>query len=195
MMHHTINSRVSRTFVTASVLLGFGVATSVFAETVYIWRDGNGVRQYADACPANQKCRTREIGSMRSKRQAKWRQRIETTAANASTTEQTGSATGGDTTSDNSTDDTTSTGHSASDSTALLEWDAVTVPGLNGYRVYHAAAGGPYPAQGSGIHVGTSTSYEMAGLPGGTRYYFRVTSVDTSGNESSFSNEVYKDIP
>jgi len=43
--------------------------------------------------------------------------------------------------------------------------------------------------------VGDVTTYTVTSLSGGTRYYFRVTAYDTSSNESSFSNEVFKDIP
>lgn len=113
-----------------------------------------------------------------------------TTTTGDSTTEPTTGPT--DTTSTTAGDTTTDT---TTDSTAVLEWDAVNDPDLAGYRVYHAVAGGSYPPFGSGINAGSSTNITISRLDSGTRYYFRVTAVDNAGNESGFSNEVYKDIP
>ncbi len=150
--------------------------------------------------------------------------RTNTTTTDTSTTDTSTSADSG-TTSDGTTGDTTSTGGATAttgdstteptteptdststtagdtttdtpiDNTAVLEWDPVNDPDLAGYRVYHAVAGGTYPAFGSGINAGSSTSITISRLDSGTRYYFRVTAVDNTGNESGFSNEVYKDIP
>ena len=79
---------------------------------------------------------------------------------------------------------------------AGLTWDAVTVPSLNGYRVYFGTAPGTYlQPVGQGINVGNATTYTVMGLASGTRYYFAVTDFDTLGQESSYSNEVFKDIP
>src|SRR5437773_99849 len=79
---------------------------------------------------------------------------------------------------------------------AGLAWDAVTVPSLSGYRVYFGTAPGTYlQPVGQGISVGNVAGYTVTGLAGGTRYYFAVTDFDTLGNESSYSNEVFKDIP
>jgi len=84
----------------------------------------------------------------------------------------------------------------ASPNSAFLEWDAVPYPNLRGYRVYY----GPDPEMylqlpGQGIDVGNATSHTITGLASGRRYYFAVTAVDHSGNESEFSEQVYKDIP
>ena len=80
--------------------------------------------------------------------------------------------------------------------TAILAWDAVTHPNLSGYRVYYGTAPGTYlQPVGSGVNVGNVTSFTVTGLTSGTRYYFAVTAFDTSNNESTFSNEVFKDIP
>ena len=226
MMNSNTRSRLSKHFLVASALMAFGLTTAVFAETVYIWRDDNGVRQYSYECPTGETCRTREMGSMRAKRQQTIRNSIESATADSATTDTsttssssgTSSGTTVDTTSTSGTTTTTdttaatttepttdptgntttaadTTTDTASDSIALLEWDAVNDPNLGGYRVYHAVAGSYYPGQGSGINVGSSTSYTVAGLDSGTRYYFRVTAFDSKGNESGFSNEVYKDIP
>ena len=79
---------------------------------------------------------------------------------------------------------------------AGLAWDAVTAPNLSGYRVYFGTAPGTYlQASGQGISVGNVTIYTVTGLPSGSRYYFAVTDFDTLGTESSYSNEVFKDIP
>jgi hypothetical protein len=44
------------------------------------------------------------------------------------------------------------------------------------------------------VNLGTSTTYVVNNLASGT-YYFAVTVVNSSGVESSFSNEVSKTIP
>jgi hypothetical protein len=43
--------------------------------------------------------------------------------------------------------------------------------------------------------VGNVTTFSLAGLNRGRRYYFVATAQDTMGNESGYSNEVFKDIP
>jgi chitodextrinase len=79
--------------------------------------------------------------------------------------------------------------------TANLAWDAVTVANLSGYRVYYGTAPGTYlQPRGQGVNVGNVTTFTVTGLTIGTRYYFAVTSTDTSNNESAYSNEVFKDI-
>lgn len=79
---------------------------------------------------------------------------------------------------------------------ATLEWNAVNFPTLSGYRVYYGTATGNYQqAPGAGVNVGNVTSFTVTGLGGGTRYFFAVTAFDSSNNESTFSNEVFKDIP
>jgi len=80
--------------------------------------------------------------------------------------------------------------------TAILSWDSVNASTLSGYRVYYGTAPGSYaqPA-GQGISVGNTNTYTVMGLSSGTRYYFAVTSVDTSNVESTYSTEVSKAIP
>jgi predicted phage tail protein len=84
-----------------------------------------------------------------------------------------------------------------STNTATLSWNAPTTgTNLSGYRVYYGTSPGTYQqSSGQGISVGNITSYTVIGLSHGTRYYFAVTAFDTSGNESTFSNEAFKDIP
>ena len=81
--------------------------------------------------------------------------------------------------------------------TATLSWDAVTAANLTGYRVYYGTAPGTYfQAYGGGDPVAANvTTHVLTGLSRGTRYYFAVTAVYVSGDESVFSSEVFKDIP
>jgi len=79
---------------------------------------------------------------------------------------------------------------------ATLSWDAVSGPTLSGYRVYYGTSPGSYnQPSGQGISVGNTTTYTVMGLSNGTRYYFAVTSVNTSNVESTYSTEVSKAIP
>jgi hypothetical protein len=76
------------------------------------------------------------------------------------------------------------TGHDAS---ASLSWSAVDpVDDLAGYLVYQAPSpAGPWTKVTPG--PGAATHLEVAGLTNGTPYYFTVTSLDTTGNESARS--------
>jgi len=79
--------------------------------------------------------------------------------------------------------------------TATVSWNSNTEPDLAGYRVYYGTQSGQYDqAKGNGIVVTGATNYTISGLNLGTRYYFAVTAFDTSGNESGYSQEVFKDI-
>ena len=79
---------------------------------------------------------------------------------------------------------------------AVISWDPVASANLSGYRVYFGITPGSYSqAAGAGIDAGNFTSYTVAGLVTGVRYYFAVRAYDASGVESAYSNEVFKDIP
>jgi chitodextrinase len=96
----------------------------------------------------------------------------------------------------NSTSVSITTPPPAPSNSASLTWDAVTALNLSGYRVYFGTAPRTYlQSVGQGISVGNVTTYTITGLASGTRYYFTVTDFDTLGMESSYSNEVFKDIP
>ena len=197
------------------------------AATIYIWRDDNGVRQYADYCPPEENCRVRTVGERRASKLlgntsttttdtsstgTSTTDTSTTTSSSGNTTDST--STSGDTGSGGTTasteptttepatgsGDTASTGTTDPASTdpqpvalgdAILEWDPVADDRLSGYRVFYALAGAEYQA----VDVGDTTSYTMAGLESGKRYYFRVAAYDSSGNQGDFSNEVYKDMP
>ena len=78
---------------------------------------------------------------------------------------------------------------------AILEWDPVVQAGILGYRVYYGTAPGQYlQTVGQGVYVGNVTTYTLNGLRIGSRYFFTVTAIDASGNESGFATEVFKDI-
>jgi hypothetical protein len=86
---------------------------------------------------------------------------------------------------------------STTSNSAALAWDSpANATNLSGYRLYYGTAPGAYlQPYGQGISVGNVTTYTLMGLSNGTRYYFAVTAFDTSGNESAYSNEAFKDIP
>ena len=77
---------------------------------------------------------------------------------------------------------------------AKLSWAAPTnadgtpFTDIAGFKVYYGTSPGTYS---SSINVGMTTSYSVNGLAPGT-YYFTVTTCDSSGNESGFSNEAAK---
>jgi hypothetical protein len=70
-----------------------------------------------------------------------------------------------------------------------LSWDASELSDLAGYKVYYDTDEGGYPYENS-IDVGNVTSHTLSGLALGTTYHIAVTTVDTDGNESWYSNEV-----
>jgi hypothetical protein len=77
---------------------------------------------------------------------------------------------------------------------ATLTWNPNTEPDLASYRVYRSTNQGVYGAAIATVPAGT-VSYTATGLPVGQTYYFTITAVDSSDNESPFSNEVNKSIP
>jgi len=77
--------------------------------------------------------------------------------------------------------------------TATLTWNAGTESDLTGYKVYRGTGSGTYGAPLATLPK-TTTSYTATGLQNGTTYFFVITAYDSSGNESSFSNEVSKSI-
>jgi hypothetical protein len=72
-----------------------------------------------------------------------------------------------------------------------MAWDAVSDSSLAGYKIYYGYASGQYS---SNVNVGQVTSASLSGLDQSKAYYIAVTAYDTSGNESSFSNEVTYDL-
>ena len=80
-----------------------------------------------------------------------------------------------------------------------LSWDAPTtnsngtpLTDLAGFKVYHKLTAGAYNATDM-VDVGNVLTTDKT-LPAGD-YCFVATAYDTSGNESTYSNEVCDDIP
>ena len=70
-----------------------------------------------------------------------------------------------------------------------LQWNPNSEADLGRYNVYYGKASRQY---GAPLSAGNSTSFTVNGLTDGAAYYFAVTAVDNSGNESGFSSEVKK---
>ena len=81
----------------------------------------------------------------------------------------------------------------ATGETATLSWNANSEPDLQGYKIYLATTSGGYGAPITTLPM-DATSYTVTDLEIGTTYFFAVTAYNSSGAESSFSNEVIKTI-
>lgn len=90
------------------------------------------------------------------------------------------------------TSSSTTTTVTGTSTTASLAWSAPsTSTGVAGYKVYIGTVSGIY---GTSINVGNVTSYVANNLAVGNTYYFVVTDYNSSGIESTPSNEVSKSI-
>ncbi len=81
-----------------------------------------------------------------------------------------------------------------------LAWDApgtdaqgAILEDLAGYRVYHGSSMPPNGPSGTMIEVGEATQYTLENLEAGT-YFFAVTAIDRSGNESDLSQELRVEV-
>jgi hypothetical protein len=89
-------------------------------------------------------------------------------------------------------------GYTASSAaTVVLQWDPVTSAGLTGYKVYYQADSIAQPFQGTGasegdspLAVGTQTTCTITNLDPTKIWYFAVTALFASGEESAYSNIV-----
>jgi hypothetical protein len=67
-------------------------------------------------------------------------------------------------------------------------------PGIAGYNVYRATqSGGPYTIANNSLIA--ASNWNDGGVQNGQTYYYVLTAVDTSGNESGYSPEVSATIP
>jgi hypothetical protein len=64
--------------------------------------------------------------------------------------------------------------------------DGTTLTDLSGYKIYYGMESYFYS---DSVTVGNVTTYQLANLTEGQTYYFTVTAIDTSGNESGYSNQ------
>jgi hypothetical protein len=78
---------------------------------------------------------------------------------------------------------------SVSQSELSLTWNPNPEGDLHHYNVYRSKASGFTPGQGNRIASPTTNSYSDSGLEASTKYYYRVTAVDTYGNEGEASDE------
>ncbi|KPL23737.1 MAG: hypothetical protein AMJ75_05450, partial [Phycisphaerae bacterium SM1_79] len=75
----------------------------------------------------------------------------------------------------------------AGDAQVFLDWADNTEPDLAGYDVYRSTtSGGPYSLIDFDL---TQSDYTDNSVSNGTTYYYVVTAIDTSLNESGYSNE------
>jgi hypothetical protein len=96
-----------------------------------------------------------------------------------------------------STADATGFNNGTITGSATLAWnapvtntDGTPLTDLAGHKIYYGTSSGNYT---SVIDVGNVTTYTVTNLSPGA-YYFAVTSYDTSGIESTYSNEASKII-
>jgi len=86
------------------------------------------------------------------------------------------------------------TGYGAVPHSVTLNWVASTSSNIAGYNVYRAmTSGGPYTKTNTSLI--TTTSYVDTSAQAGIIYYYVVTAVDTSNNESINSNEAQATVP
>lgn len=78
----------------------------------------------------------------------------------------------------------------------ILEWEPPTenvdgspLTDLAGYRIYYGEMSGNYTDE-LPVDDATATAYQLT-LPSGS-YFFAMTALDSVGNESAFSNEVFR---
>ena len=76
-----------------------------------------------------------------------------------------------------------------------LSWTASAASNITGYNVYRATvSGGPYSRINSGGLVAASL-YDDGMVKSGTTYFYVVTTVNSSGVESGYSNQVKAVVP
>jgi fibronectin type 3 domain-containing protein len=74
-----------------------------------------------------------------------------------------------------------------------LTWNASTSQ-VNGYNIYRGSkSGGPYAKMNSSLNP--TTTYTDKTVSASTTYYYVTTAVNSSGQESTYSNQVQVIIP
>jgi hypothetical protein len=86
----------------------------------------------------------------------------------------------------------TGTGTAAPTHTVSLSWGASTSPGISGYNIYRAiylSSCGSYSKM-NGSTLITLTTWSDSSVTDGTNYCYATTAVNSSGEESGYSNIV-----
>jgi hypothetical protein len=78
---------------------------------------------------------------------------------------------------------------SAGNQTVSLNWNNNSEPDINGYNVYRSTTSGSGYAKINGSLLSSSDYIDNSAI-NGTTYYYVVTAVDTSSNESGYSSQV-----
>ncbi len=77
----------------------------------------------------------------------------------------------------------------SSNTSIEIQWLSSKMSDFSSYKIYYDTDSSGYPYSNS-INVGSDTSYALTGLNPNTKYYIAVTTTDTDGNESWYSQEV-----
>lgn len=73
-----------------------------------------------------------------------------------------------------------------------LSWQSSSSTNVTAYNIYYGTSSGNYSGK---IMAGNVTTTTISNLNCGTTYYFSATALDSSGNESGFSNETRFLVP
>jgi hypothetical protein len=73
-----------------------------------------------------------------------------------------------------------------------LSWQTSSSTNVTGYNIYYGTVSGNYTGK---VMVGNVATTTISNLNCGTTYYFSATALDSSGNESGFSNETQFLVP
>jgi fibronectin type 3 domain-containing protein len=86
------------------------------------------------------------------------------------------------------------TGSGSSSHSVSLSWTPSTSWNVDGYNVYRGTtSGGPYTKLNSSLV--TTPSYTDTTVVSGQTYYYVATALDTTNNESVYSNEAQAVVP
>lgn len=70
-----------------------------------------------------------------------------------------------------------------------LNWDSSPLGDFDSFNLYYDSDSSGFPYANS-LDIGANTSFTLNGLESATRYYIAISTIDTDGNESWFSEEV-----
>lgn len=81
---------------------------------------------------------------------------------------------------------------------ATLSWNAAAESDVMGYKIYYGtqkrSSDCPQGGYKNKVDVGKQTSYKLENLNDSSTYYFSVTSYNSGGKESCFSQEISKSV-